>query len=87
MKRLWLLPACPPVDAPDLEGDPGRRNPYPAFMISQDRYPDLNHTGAKAFSDWLVSEKGLRMIDDFKIHGKRRYTATDSKAGQAAGAQ
>ncbi|GAA5186755.1 substrate-binding domain-containing protein [Ferrimonas gelatinilytica] len=70
-----------------LEKDAVLLNPYQVILISQTRYPDLNHNGAMVFSDWLVSDKGQRMIDDFKINGERLFQATYTPATLPVGAQ
>ncbi|SHI22685.1 substrate-binding domain-containing protein [Ferrimonas marina] len=58
------------------EGDDSLLNPYQVILVSETHYPDLNHAGAEAFSDWLVSEEGQQMIDSFTINGQRLFQAT-----------
>ncbi|MGL4448308.1 MAG: tungsten ABC transporter substrate-binding protein, partial [Shewanella sp.] len=41
--------------------------------------PDLNHKGAKAFSDWLISKEGQQMINSFKVEGEQLFKATYSE--------
>ncbi len=58
------------------EGDDALMNPYQVILISQQKYPDLNHKGAQAFSDWLVSEEGQARINSFRINGMPLFKAT-----------
>ncbi|MBY6187386.1 substrate-binding domain-containing protein [Marinobacter hydrocarbonoclasticus] len=58
------------------QGDARLLNPYQVILISQHHYPDLNHAGAQALSDWLVSAKGQAMINNFKVHGEQLFQAT-----------
>ena len=62
-----------------FEGDATLQNPYQVILINDKKYPDLNHDGAKAFSDWLISDKGQKMIDDFRIKGQPLFKATYKK--------
>ncbi|WP_028117057.1 substrate-binding domain-containing protein [Ferrimonas senticii] len=58
------------------QGAEALANPYQIILISPERYPDLNHEGAQALSDWLVSDKGQQMIDGFRVNGKQLFQAT-----------
>ncbi|MBY5993256.1 substrate-binding domain-containing protein [Ferrimonas balearica] len=58
------------------QGDANLLNPYQVILISNSKYPDLNHDGAQALSDWLISAKGQAMIDDFKVQGEQLFQAT-----------
>ena len=53
-----------------FEGDAQLFNPYGIIGISKKKYPELNHTGAKALIRWITSNKGQKMIGDFRIAGK-----------------
>ncbi|MFI3246769.1 MAG: substrate-binding domain-containing protein [Ferrimonas sp.] len=58
------------------EGAEALANPYQVILINQQKYPDLNHSGAQALSDWLVSEQGQQMINGFLVNGKQLFQAT-----------
>ncbi|WP_028111208.1 MULTISPECIES: substrate-binding domain-containing protein [Ferrimonas] len=62
-----------------FEGDASLMNPYQVILISDKKYPDLNHEGAKAFSDWLASDKGQKLIDAFRVQGQPLFRATYNK--------
>ncbi|MCB1637932.1 MAG: extracellular solute-binding protein [Thiothrix sp.] len=56
-----------------LEGDEKLFNPYGIIAVSQKKYPDINHDGAQALIDWMVSPEGQKIIGDFKINGKQLF--------------
>ncbi|MGL6316604.1 substrate-binding domain-containing protein [Vibrio sp. WXL103] len=58
-----------------LEGDKLLFNPYQVILVNPQRYPDLNHTGAKAFSDWLVNDRGQQLINSFQLNGQQLFMA------------
>ncbi len=53
-----------------VEGDPGLFNPYGVIAVNPERFPDLNHQGAKALMDWITSPAGQEIIGDFRIEGE-----------------
>ncbi|MGL4613793.1 MAG: substrate-binding domain-containing protein [Shewanella sp.] len=63
----------------DFEGGKSLANPYQIIQINPAKYPDLNHKGAKAFSDWLISKEGQQMINSFKVEGEQLFKATYSE--------
>ncbi|MDN3653975.1 substrate-binding domain-containing protein [Thalassotalea ponticola] len=50
-----------------FEGGDQLNNPYQVILISADKYPQLNHLGAKALSDWLISDDGQRLINSYRL--------------------
>jgi tungstate transport system substrate-binding protein len=48
-------------------------NPYGIIALSKSRYPDLNHAGAQALIDWLISEEGQKLIGEFKVNGQQLF--------------
>ena len=63
----------------DFDGGKTLANPYQVILINAKKYPDLNHKGARAFSDWLISDKGQQLINDFKVQGQQLFKATYHK--------
>ncbi|QIZ78013.1 substrate-binding domain-containing protein [Ferrimonas lipolytica] len=59
-----------------FEGADKLANPYQIVLINKQRYPDLNHDGAQALSDWLITDKAQTMINDFRVNGKQLFKAT-----------
>jgi len=62
-----------------VEGDKRLFNPYSVMQINPARFPDLNHKGASAFSQWLVSANTQRLIGEFKINGKPLFVPSAGK--------
>lgn len=56
------------------EGDKDLFNPYGIMAVSQTRYPDINHAGAQALIDWMVSAEGQQAIGEFKVNGTVLFT-------------
>ena len=61
-----------------LEGDQRLFNPYQVILINPKRHPDLNHKGAKAFSDWIINSKTQTKIDNFTVNGQKLFIADPS---------
>lgn len=62
------------------EGDKDLLNPYGIIAVSQQRYPDINHAGAQALIDWMVSTEGQQAIGNFKVHDTVLFTPNADKA-------
>ncbi|UUM31831.1 substrate-binding domain-containing protein [Vibrio japonicus] len=62
-----------------FQGDNSLFNPYQVILINPQRYPAINHKGAKVFSDWLVNDKGQQLINDFKLNGQQLFVANADK--------
>ncbi|GGI81311.1 substrate-binding domain-containing protein [Shewanella gelidii] len=60
----------------DYDGGKALANPYQVMLISSKKYPELNHQGAKALSDWLISKEAQTMINNFKVKGEQLFKAT-----------
>ena len=48
-----------------LEGDQSLINPYHVMQVNPDKWPAVNHQGAKAWSDFLLSPEGQALIGHF----------------------
>ncbi len=53
-----------------VKGDPSLLNIYHVISVSPQKWPKVNATGAKAFSDYLTSAAGQQLIAGF---GKEKY--------------
>ncbi len=62
--------------AVDYDGGAALANPYQVMLINPAKYPDLNHKGAKAFSDWLISDEAQNMINSYTVQGEQLFKAT-----------
>ncbi|MGF1720954.1 substrate-binding domain-containing protein [Vibrio kyushuensis] len=59
-----------------FQGDKNLFNPYQVILVNPERYPSINHKGAKVFSDWLIDSKGQELINTFKLNGKQLFVAS-----------
>ena len=62
-----------------FEGGAALANPYQIILINPKKYPDLNHKGARALSDWLISPATQTMINEFTVQGEQLFKATYKK--------
>lgn len=58
-----------------FEGDKQLFNPYQVIIVNPKRYTDLNTKGAEALSQWLVSNKGQAMINNYKKMDEQLFVA------------
>ncbi|MEC4727582.1 extracellular solute-binding protein [Shewanella sp. D64] len=63
----------------DFDGGEALANPYQIMLINPAKYPELNHKGARALSDWLISAEAQGMINSYKVHGEQLFKATYSE--------
>ncbi|QIR15944.1 substrate-binding domain-containing protein [Shewanella aestuarii] len=59
-----------------FQGGAELANPYQIILINPEMYPELNHAGAQALSDWLISPKTQQMINEFSVQGEQLFKAT-----------
>ncbi len=59
--------------AVDVEGDPALFNQYGVIVVDQTHCPMVNHAGAVAFQDWLLSDAGQTAIAAFRIDGAQVF--------------
>lgn len=50
-----------------LEGDPSLSNYYHVLEVNPERWPDVNHAGAQAFSDFITGWKAQEFLKDFGV--------------------
>lgn len=53
--------------------DPLLHNQYGIIVVNPDRHSHVKWERARAFSDWLLSEDGQRMIAEFRIGGEQVF--------------
>ncbi|MBZ4687687.1 MAG: tungstate transport system substrate-binding protein [Clostridia bacterium] len=56
-----------------VEGDPILFNQYGIMAVNPDKHEGINYDGAKALIDFMVSEKGQKMIGDYKKFGEQLF--------------
>lgn len=49
------------------EKDTDMLNPYGVITVNPEKNDQINAEGAKAFADWLVSERGQKLIGEFGV--------------------
>ena len=53
--------------------DPLHRNRYSILAANPDRHPNLDHELAREYAEFLLSEAGQAIIDDFNIDGEHPF--------------
>ncbi|MBV7316040.1 substrate-binding domain-containing protein [Shewanella sp. NIFS-20-20] len=60
----------------NFDGGNALANPYQIILINPSKYPELNHKGAKALSDWMISDEAQQMINQYKVQDEQLFKAT-----------
>jgi len=61
------------------EGDSLMKNQYGIMAVNPEKYKHVKYNDAKIFIDWIVSEKGQKMIASFAVNGKQLFFPNASK--------
>jgi tungstate transport system substrate-binding protein len=56
-----------------VEGDRRLFNQYGVMVVSPQRFPHLNASGAQAFVDWVTSPAGQQVIASYRIGGQQLF--------------
>ena len=64
------------------QGDPPLFNPYGIIAVSPERHAHVNHTGAESLIAWITSNKGQRLIGEFKVKGEQLFIPNANQSGQ-----
>jgi len=81
--RATLAAVARKVDLKILcEGDPALFNPYAVMVVNPDKHPHVKHEAATRCMEWLLSDRGLKAITDFRADGKQVFFAFSSVAGK-----
>lgn len=72
-----------------VENDPVLLNIYHVISVNPDKFPKVNHAGAKAFSDFLVSPEIQKRIGEFGVekYGQPLFFADADKTDADLGLQ
>jgi tungstate transport system substrate-binding protein len=63
-----------PIDLVVLcEGDPALVNPYGVIPIDPQKHPHVKYDLSKTFAEWLVSNQGQAVIDNYRLLGKQLF--------------
>lgn len=70
-----------------VEGDPFLLNVYHVITVNPDKYPDINLDGAKAFANFITSDKGQKIIATFGVeeYGEPLFFADADKTDAELG--
>jgi len=64
------------------QGDPPLFNPYGIIAVNPERHAHVNHTGAESLIAWITSNKGQRLIGEFKVKGEQLFIPNAKQSGQ-----
>jgi tungstate transport system substrate-binding protein len=56
-----------------VEGDPMLANPYGVIPVNPDKHPHVKYELAEEFAEWLVSERGQSLIENYRLHGNQLF--------------
>ena len=62
-----------------VEGDKPLLNQYSVIPVNPAKCPKVKIKEAEAFSDWLASAKGQKVVGDFSLKGKKLFTPNAAK--------
>ena len=63
-----------PIDLVVLcEGDPALANPYGVIPINPKKHPHVKYDLSRSFAEWLISNKGQALIDNYRLLGKQLF--------------
>jgi tungstate transport system substrate-binding protein len=55
------------------EGDTMLANPYGVIPVNPEQHPHVKYELARTFAEWLTSEKGQKVIADYRLLGKQLF--------------
>lgn len=64
----------PPLDLTILsEGSSELANPYGVIPVNPKKFPGIKYDLAQQFAEWIVSERGQKLIGDYRLIGKQLF--------------
>lgn len=57
------------------EGDPALFNQYGIILVNEKKHPHVKSALGQTFVDWVVSDAGQALINDYKIQGNQAFFA------------
>lgn len=55
------------------EGGADLANPYGIIPVNPEKHPSVQNDLAMEFVNWIISDKGQKMIDDYRLEGKQLF--------------
>ena len=56
-------------------------NPYGVKMVKKEKNTNVNERDGQEFIDWMVSEKGKKAIEAFRLDGRQLFFPSAVGAG------
>lgn len=72
-RATWVAVRDKTSLAISFEGDAGLFNPYGVITVNPAKNTAINAFGAKAFLEWITSERGQKLIESFKLGGQTMF--------------
>ncbi len=72
-RATWVAVKDKTSLAIDYEGDSGLFNPYGVITVNPAKNTAINAFGAKAFLEWITSERGQKLVEGFKLGGQTMF--------------
>lgn len=64
----------PPLDLTIVsEGSTELANPYGVIPVNPEKFPEIKYDLAQQFAEWIVSERGQTLIDNYRLIGKQLF--------------
>ncbi|PIE64914.1 MAG: tungsten ABC transporter substrate-binding protein [Desulfobacterales bacterium] len=64
----------PPIDLVIVsEGSENLANPYGVIPVNPEKFPEIKYDLAKTFAEWVTSEKGQKIIGDYRLIDKQLF--------------
>ena len=55
------------------EGSGELANPYGIIPVNPEKFPEIKYDLAKQFADWITSERGQKLINEYRLIGKQLF--------------
>lgn len=55
------------------EGSEELANPYGVIPVNPEKYPEIKYDLAKQFAEWITSERGQKLINEYRLIGKQLF--------------
>ena len=72
-RATWVAVKDKTSLAISYEGDPALFNPYGVITVNPAKNTAINAFGAKAFLEWITSERGQKLVESFKLGGETMF--------------
>ncbi len=64
----------PPLDLTIVsEGSTELANPYGVIPVNPEKFPEIKNDLAQQFAEWIVSERGQKLIGNYRLIGKQLF--------------